>query len=299
MSKFNLATLKANFTAKSSGESSGNNNYYPFWEMAIGNVAKIRFLPDLNEDNPLGFLVKKMYHELVINGEKKKVACLKQYDPTNECPICKAAAAYYKSEGKDSPNGKKYYRKLQYLAQVLILEDPITPNTETGETYKNTVKYVQLGTKIYDCIKDAFESGEFDEMPIEYNGGTNFIIKKTQSGDYADYSRSKFENKPSNLDKNTIELVTSSLVDLTSLLPANPGYEKVEAMFHAALNGVDYSQGDDEEDDELITPPTTKVKSTNKSTTNSTPVAEETDDAVDEEAEQILASLRARRPVTQ
>lgn len=294
MAKFSLESLKANFTAKTSGGESTGNNYYPFWNMAVGSIAKVRFLPDLNEENPLGFLIKKMYHELVINGEKKKVACLKQYDPSAECPICKAAAAYYKAEGKDSPNGKKYYRKLQYLAQVLVLEDPLPPNAETGETYANTVRYVQLGPKIYDSIKDAFESGEFDEMPIEYKGGTNFIIKKTQSGDYADYSRSKFENKPSSLDSNTIELVTASLIDLSTLLAANPGYEKAEAMFHAALSGADYTQGDDDDDDVPTTPlPTTKPKSTKAPA----PAAEsDNDEAIDEEAEAILASLRARRP---
>jgi gp32 DNA binding protein like len=307
MSKFNLEALKAQFTTKPFNES--NNTYYPFWGMTTGSSAKVRFLPDLNEDNPLGFLIKKMYHELYINGEKKKVPCLKQYDPQDECPICKAAAAYYKAEGKDSPNGKKYYRKVQYLGHVLILDDPLPANPETGETYKNTIKYIQLQTKIYDSIKDAFESGEFDEIPIDYKQGTNFIIKKTQSGDWADYSRSKFENKPSSLDDETIELVKASLVDLKTLLPVNPGYDKVEAMFNAALNGVGYNQNEIDKEDDVEnysaptptpTPILTKtIKPISTSTSKTEPIINDNDDTIDQEAEAILASLRARRPATQ
>lgn len=298
MSKFNLASLKSQFATKSGGETSNNNNYYPFWEMGVGQSAVVRLLPDTNEDNPLGFLVKKMYHELLINGEKKKVPCLKQYDPQAECPICKAAAAFYKSEGKESINGKKYYRKLQFLAQVLVITDPLPANAETGETYAGTVKYVQLGTKIYDSIKDAFESGEFEEVPIDYKEGTNFIIKKTQgAGDFADYTRSKFENKPSSLDDDTIELVTSSIVDLSSLLPTNPGYEKVETMFQAALKGTDYSQGDDtdEGEDEVPTIKSSKAAANVSTKPASKPQPAASDEEIDDEAESILATLRARR----
>ena len=294
--KDRFAALKAQFT-KPSGNSEGgssNNNYYPFWEMQVGQSSVIRFLPDKNENNPLGFLIKKMYHEFPINGEKKKIACLKQYDPNAECPICKASQQYYKSEGKESVNGKKYYRKVQYVGHALIIEDPLPANAETGETYKNTTKYVNIGPKIYESIHDAWGSGEFEESPDDYKEGTNFIIKKTQSGDWADYSRSKFQNKPSSLDDDTIAIVEAAAVDLSTLLPANPGFEKVEAMFKAALNGVDESDASDDTDDEDV--PSYAPPKASKPTGSLQDQLKNADDGdVDEEAEAILAAMRANR----
>ena len=33
------------------------NNYYPFYRMPMDAQAVVRFVPDTNEENPLGFLV--------------------------------------------------------------------------------------------------------------------------------------------------------------------------------------------------------------------------------------------------
>ena len=71
--------------------------------MKNGEQAIIRFLPDKNQDNPLGFLVEKLSHALTINGERKTVPCLRMYG--EDCPICAVSSAYYKDEDKE--NGKK------------------------------------------------------------------------------------------------------------------------------------------------------------------------------------------------
>lgn len=321
MAKLSLDALKAQFKKSDNTNEggSGQNNYYPFWNMEVGEQAIVRFLPDANDENPMGFLVEKLMHTLEINGEKKSVPCLKMYG--EECPICKVSAAFYKKDDKE--NGKKYWRKKQYLAQALIIEDPIPADKETGETHQGKVRYLALGNKLYDSIKDAFESGDLEQIPYLYEEGTNFIIKKRQQGEYADYSRSTFAKHPSDLDETTIEHVESSIIDLSTLLPKNPGMDKVEAMLKAAMTGTEYnndSQTDSDSDDDTPverassikeaasktskttvrdsakdddTPPWNESKST-KTNTDSVP-STEPESGDDDDPDVILARLRARR----
>lgn len=291
--KFSLDALKQKFASeKQTTNYQGNNNYYPFWNMEANESATVRFLPDANQENPW-FLLEKAHHELVINGEKKKVPCLRNYN--EDCPICKASQAYYKSEGKETVLGKQLYKKRQYLGQVLVIEDPLPIDKETGKNYKGEIKLVSLGVKIYDAIKSAVEDGDLDEAPHSYEDGTNFTIKKSMNGPYADYSRSKFERKITPLDEETIELVEASLVDLNSLLPANPGADALTEMLEAFLNGGSYEESAPKPAQtptyaEPAKEPTAPSVAPSAAKSEPEPAGDEED-----EAQAVLAKLRARR----
>lgn len=297
MAKLSLEALKAQFKKADTNSEGGQNNYYPFWNMEVGEQAIVRFLPDANEDNPMGFLVEKIMHTLEINGEKKSVPCLKMYG--EDCPICKVSASFYKKDDKE--NGKKYWRKKQYIAQALIIEDPLPVDKETGENHQGKVRFIALGNKLYDAIKDAFESGDLEEIPFLYKGGTNFIIKKRQQGEYADYSRSMFAKHPSDLDDETIAHVESSIVDLSTLLPKNPGIEKIEAMLKAALTGTQYDESGKsnenfEEDDttEVVSSVKEAVKEVSRKTTAR--VVEKEEDDEDDNDEDWVAPWEEEQP---
>lgn len=312
-----LEQLKAQFKKNDQREGGGSrpNNYYPFWDMKVGEQAVVRFLPDKNPDNPLGFMVEKLMHTLTINGENKSVPCLKMYG--EDCPICKVSSAFYKDEGKGSPNGKKYWRKKQHIAQALIIEDPLPPNQETGETHEGKVRFLALGYQLFEVIKSAFESGDLDDVPFSFDGGYNFVIKKTQQGEYSTYAiSSRFKAKPSALDAEVVEFVQDNMVELSSLLPAHPGTEKVEAMLEAALTGAEYSasKGDDDDDSPPVSKPAAKktaaltaalkgsddddsppFEASKPAKVAAKPVVESDDENVDDEADKILAQIRARR----
>ena len=66
MTKRTLADLQGAFATPSSNFKP--SNYYPFFLMKDGQQAVVRFLPDKNLENPMGFLVEKVVHNLVING---------------------------------------------------------------------------------------------------------------------------------------------------------------------------------------------------------------------------------------
>lgn len=281
-----LDALKAAFKKPENQGTGLPNNYYRFWNMKDGESVTVRFLPDANPDNPMGFIVEKLMHTLEINGQKKSVPCLKMYD--EDCPICKISSQYYKND--DKVNGKKYWRKKQYITQALIVDDPLPPDETTGETHEGKIRYLALGYQIYEVIKAAFESGELDEIPFAFKGGCDFIIKKSRQGEYSTYAvGSRFARKSTDLTEEQIAHAEENIVDLSTLLPSHPGVEKVEGMLQAALTGGVVDSNDE---------PTTSSPSRTSSVEerSASPAKEEAPQAVSEDdADDILAQIRARR----
>lgn len=233
-----LEQLRSAFKKDAPKEGGGQNNYFPFHKMQTGESATIRFLPDADKSNPMGFLVEKRTHKLKINGQDRTIPCLTTYG--DDCPICKVSAAYYKAN--DKVNGKKYWRKQQYIAQALIVDSPIAP--EAGQPADaGQVKLMTINPQLYKVIKEAFESGDLENIPYEYDVGTNFIIKKDQQGEYASYIMSKFAKRESALDDETVEFVKGALKELSTVLPRKPERAEIEAMLEAEMTGTEYKAG--------------------------------------------------------
>lgn len=306
MSNSKLAALKAAF-GKSENEGGQReqfvNNYYPFWNMKPGQKTVIRFLPDLDQSNARGFLVEKLFHNLMINGQKKTVPCLTMYG--EDCPVCKISQEYYKA--KDDINGKKYWKKKQYIAQVLVVEDPLPADAVTGEKHEGKVRYIALGYQLYNIIKEAFASEDdpLEEIPYNFEGGYDFVIKKTEQGEYASYTvGTKFLSKQRSLTEDELAAADEGMIELNTLLPKNPGVEKVQAMLDADLNGGSYTEnGFDEKpaaparkpaavsDSDDYTPPART--STSKPAAEPTESVESAGGSSDVDA--MLAAIRARR----
>lgn len=302
-----LEQLKNAFKKPENEGGNRPNNYYPFWNIEDGQQAVVRFLPDRNNKNPLGFLVEKLMHTLEINGEKKSTPCLKMYN--EDCPVCKVSSAYYKQE--DKANGKKFWRKKQHIAQALVIEDPLKADETTSETHQGKVRFLALGYQLFNVIKEAFESGDLDDIPYSLDGGYDFVIKKSKQGEYSTYAvGSRFRPKQRALTEAEKSIAEDQMIDLATLLPANPGEDKVAGMLTASLNGTSYTEdskpqglklapkkqhptpasgvgGKSNEDDNIpldeeVTPAKVAVE---------TPKVEEEFDA---EAADILASIRGR-----
>lgn len=231
MSKKTLAELASAFATKTTGEGSGSQwkLFYNFWKIPIDGVSVVRFLPDADEENPMGFLVENLAHELIINGKREKVACLKMYG--EDCPICALSQKYYdeKSPEHNEQLGKKYYRKKSYIGQVLVVETPIEHDQE------QLVKLIEFGPKIFKQIQSAFQSGDLELPPYELKGGYNFRIKKSKSGEYADYGTSSFSPKQTDVADDIIEAM--NLYNLADYRTAKVSREVLEAMLLADQTG--------------------------------------------------------------
>lgn len=251
--KLTLAQLKAQFKEvpkeAGNGGSSNFNKYYPFWKMKNGQKAVIRFLPDRDGSNPTGFLVEKVNHNLTINGQKKSVPCLSMYG--EDCPVCKVSQDYYKAN--DKINGSKYWRKKSYMAQAIIVEDPLPADPETGVTHQGQVRNITVGYQLNNIIKEAFADDDaLQGVPYDFEEGHDFVIKKSEQGEYSTYTMgTKFLSKQRSLSEEELVVVEEGMIELKTLLPKNPGVEKIRAMLNADLNGEEYVEsGKGASDDE-------------------------------------------------
>ncbi|MGZ8924283.1 MAG: hypothetical protein ACXW2E_00235 [Nitrososphaeraceae archaeon] len=293
--KRSLASLKSAFGGddQKNTEQSSNNfayTFYPFWNMEIGQRAVIRFVPDLNEANPRGFLVERVYHELTINGQTKKIPCLSTQG--EKCPICDVSQAFYKA--KDEINGKKYWKKRQYQGQALIIEDPL-PVNESGESHKGKLRIITLGYQIFNIIKEAFASDELEGIPYDFEDGYDFIIKKTEQGKYGTYVMgTKFANRQRALTAEELAEVEENQIDLSTLLPKPFSFEKTDAMLNAEMNGEEYNDGSRSSSEDA---PKSAVKTTSVTPTPVTPPPS-TDEEPSTDVDEMLAKIQARRKKT-
>lgn len=285
--------------------SSGNkpsapSNYFPFFTMNDGEQSIIRFLPDANPDNPLGFLVEKRTHVLKVNGRDKSIPCLKMYG--KQCPICAASSQYYNAG--DRVNGKKYYRKIQHIGQALIVATTVQPK-DGEENFEGTVRLVQISPQIHKVIHEAIMSGDLEEVPSDFEYGTNFIIKKDKQGDYSSYSFSKFAKRESALDEDTIEYVKTQMKDLSTLLPAEPSLEEVEAWLEAEMTGgpapaaTRPAQGSDDVDGDDAAAAVAALQARRAAQSAAARPApadsDDDDDGDDDGMDSVLAAIAARR----
>ncbi len=239
MAKRSLADLASAFEQKTTSGGGDQNwkKFFNFWKAPTDSTSVVRFLPDLDEDNPMGFLVENLTHELVVNGKREKVACLRMYG--EDCPICALSQKYYDEKDPDHNEalGKKYYRKKSYIGQVLVLETPVEHDAE------QLVKLIDFGPAVFNQIQAAFKSGDLEEPPYELKGGYNFRIKKTKSGEYASYTTSNFSPKQTDVADDVIEAI--ELYDLKTFRTPKTSREQLETLLIADQTGASVPSGDD------------------------------------------------------
>lgn len=254
-SKFDISRARAAFSKQPGNQNSDRPSYYPFHKLPENKSATLRFIPDANPDNELGFLLERRMHELLVDGEKTRVACLEMYG--DKCPICDLSRQYYKA--KDTVNGKKYWHKKDYISKAIVVKDGLPPDPETGETYVGKVVVVNLGKTLYDIIAHNISSGDLGEdLPCDTQNGFDFIITRTTkpgpNGEkWSDYGLSKFARAQRPLEDEEMALLeleddngnTPNFIDLSTMLPKKPDIEFVENTLELSLGG-----GTRDEDDE-------------------------------------------------
>ena len=226
--------LKAAFAKRTTGTSENTgfwDKFYPFYKMNFGDIAHFRFLPDLDEENPWGFVVENKYHELMINGKKKKLACLDMHG--EDCPACQMSRDFY--DAGDEKMGKAFWRKIEYISQGLVNSSPFEYPIKPGD---NPVRLISIGIKLFKKIETAIASGEFDQPFYDLVQGCDFKIMKTQQGEYADYSNSEFARKTTAVSDAHLDNLT--LYKLKDYRYAKIEREQMEIQIQAFLTGKTY-----------------------------------------------------------
>jgi hypothetical protein len=250
MAKFDLNALKERLkpNANTTQRQNYNAERFNFWNMNNDEEAIVRFLPNKDENDPWWFHEYK-YHEVWVDGKKRNLNCLSNYG--EKCPLCDKAQEYYANN--NVPMGRKLYRKISWLGQVLVIKDPLPIDPEVGKNANGEYRTVSISKQVYDAligsIKDDLDDP--DHLPTDYEYGTNFIIKKFskkvtldngKSSEQADYSRSRFAKKQSELDEDTIELAKEKIVLLSTLMPSKPEVNYLKQQLDLSLGKtVSYS----------------------------------------------------------
>jgi hypothetical protein len=242
-----LAEIRAKLLAQDSKSADnananrGSDAIYPFWNMDTDSTSVIRFLPDSDNSNTFFWRERqiiKMPFPGVKGGDESKpvtvqVPCIEMWGDT--CPVHAEIRPWFKDPAMEDI-GRKYWKKRSYIFQGFVVTDPM--NEQAPE---NPIRRFVIGPQIFKLLKSALMDPDMENLPTDYDAGTDFRLTKTQKGQYADYSTSNWARKERSLNEEERQAVeTNGLYNLNDFMPKRPNDEEVRIimeMFEASVDG--------------------------------------------------------------
>ena len=160
----------------------------PIMDKTGNGYAVIRFLPAVEgEDMPWAKVWNHAFQGPT--GQwyiENSLTTIGQNDPVSEMN-----SAYWNSGVEsDKEIARKQKRKLQYFANIYVVEDPANPQNE------GKVMLYRFGKKIFDKCMEAMQPAFKDETPVnpfDFWEGANFKLKIRKVDGYWNYDKSEFE----------------------------------------------------------------------------------------------------------
>ena len=229
----------------SSNTSTGDNAIYAHWNIPEGSSATLRFLPDGDESNTFFWRERQMirieFPGVKGQDESKKVTvqvpCVEMWGET--CPVHATIRPWFKDPTMEAL-GRKYWKKRSYVFQGFVVNSPM----EEQSVPENPIRRFIISPQIFTLIKQALMDPDMEELPTDYQRGTDFRLNKTQKGGYADYSTSGWARKERGLNEEELQAIaTHNLFNLNDFMPKKPGTDELRAimeMFEASVDGQLY-----------------------------------------------------------
>jgi hypothetical protein len=208
----------------------------PQVDKAGNGMAVIRFLPaPVNEEMPW---VRVWNHAFQgPTGQwyiENSLTTLNQKDPVSEYN----SQLWNSGVESDKEIARKQKRKLQYYANIYVVQDSANPENE------GRVMLYKFGKKIFDKLMEAMQPAFEDETainPFDLWEGANFKLKIRKVDGYWNYDKSEFETpsalKPSDEELETIYSSEHSLAEF--LAPSNfKSYDELKTRLDAVLTGT-------------------------------------------------------------
>jgi len=240
-----LAEIRAKLQQSSQqagGGTGGDNAIYPHWNIAEGQTATIRFLPDADPNNTF-FWIERAMIKMPFAGVKGEtnskpvtvqVPCMEMWGET--CPVLTEVRPWFKDKSLEEM-GRKYWKKKSYLFQGFVVDSKF----QEDKTPENPIRRFIIGSQIFNIVKNALMDSEIEELPTDYVRGLDFKIAKTSKGGYADYSTSTWARRERALSEaEQAAIQQHGLFDLKSFLPKKPGeveLKVIKEMFEASVDG--------------------------------------------------------------
>jgi hypothetical protein len=245
-----LAEIRARLAeqAQKSGGTSqgtGDNAIYAHWNIPEGTSASMRFLPDGDDTNTFFWRERQMiripFSGVAGQDETKKVVvqvpCVEMWGET--CPVHATIRPWFKDPNLEKL-GRTYWKKRSYVFQGFVVNSPM----EESSVPENPVRRFIISPQIFTIIKQALMDPDMEELPTDYQRGTDFRLNKTQKGGYADYSTSGWARKERGLNETELQAIAQhGLFNLNDFMPKRPGVDEVRAimeMFEASVDGQLY-----------------------------------------------------------
>ena len=220
----------------------GDNAIYPHWNIAEGQTATVRFLPDGDPNNTF-FWIERAMIKLPFAGIKGEtnskpttvqVPCMEMWGET--CPILTEVRPWFKDKSLEEM-GRKYWKKKSYLFQGFVVDSKL----QEDKTPENPIRRFIIGSQIFNIVKNALMDSEIEELPTDYVRGVDFKIVKTSKGGYADYTTSNWARRERALGEAELAAIKQyNLFDLKEFLPKKPGEVELKVMkemFEASVDG--------------------------------------------------------------
>ena len=210
----------------------GDNAIYPHWNIAEGQTATIRFLPDGDPNNTF-FWIERAMIKLPFAGIKGEtnskptqvqVPCMEMWGET--CPILTEVRPWFKDKNLEDM-GRKYWKKRSYLFQGFVVDSKL----QEDKTPENPIRRFIIGTQIFNIVKNALMDSEIEELPTDYVRGLDFRIVKTSKGGYADYSTSTWARRERALNEaENAAIAQYGTFNLKDFLPKKPGEVELKVI---------------------------------------------------------------------
>jgi gp32 DNA binding protein like len=236
------AKLQASSQQNTGGVSGGDNAIYPHWNIAEGQTATVRFLPDADPNNTY-FWIERAMIKLPFAGVKGEtnskpvtvqVPCMEMWGET--CPILTEVRPWFKDKSLEDM-GRKYWKKKSYLFQGFVVDSKY----QEDRTPENPIRRFIIGSQIFNIVKNALMDSEIEELPTDYVRGLDFKIAKTSKGGYADYSTSTWARRERALSETELAAIKDlGVFNLKDFLPKKPGEVELKVMkemFEASVDG--------------------------------------------------------------
>ena len=241
-----LAEIRAKLQASSqqnTGSSGGGDNaIFAHWNIAEGQTATVRFLPDADPNNTF-FWIERAMIKLPFAGVKGdtnskpvtvQVPCMEMWGES--CPVLQEVRPWFKDKSLEEM-GRKYWKKKSYLFQGLVVDCKM----QEDKTPENPIRRFIMSSQIFNIVKNALMDSEIEELPTDYVRGLDFKIAKTSKGGYADYTTSTWSRRERALSEaENAAIQQHGLFDLKTFLPKKPGdveLKVIKEMFEASVDG--------------------------------------------------------------
>lgn len=236
---------------KGGAESYKDDRFWrPELDKASNGYAVIRFLPPVeNEEVPW---VRTFNH-----GFKGSGGWFIENCPTTigkKCPICEANSELWNSGSETSKQlASQRKRKLTYIANILVVQDPKHPENE-GKVF-----LFKFGKKIFDKIMEKLqpESSEYDPVEplnvFDFWKGANFKLRVRSVAGYVNYDKSEFDSPSALLggDDDKLENLWKKQHSLKAFTDPSEfkSYEELKSKFDSVNKGTSTKTSSAEEEE--------------------------------------------------